>query len=230
MGTRKSSSRPGRPPTGRVVQTCEIVWWRGYVKGCFQAWMQTRSGPPQLVAESKAIRWRDSSPPDETPAAAAALDTLIDRLTDQGWELTEQLEEPWYGYVFSRLADEEEEFEPEVLIREHVREPVQVQESAAGPLRPVAVEAVTTEVVSERKPDVQTEDAGRPLESEDAAAPAPRPRRSALLHASYALAVVVAAAIFLVGLHSTYAAAVAALTTAALSLGLDSWLVARGLS
>jgi hypothetical protein len=197
--------------------------------------MQPRSGPPQLVAESKAIRWRDSSPPDEIPAAVAALDTLIDRLTDQGWEPTARLEEPWYGHVFSRPANDEEEFEPEVLIREHIREPVQVQESVAEPLQPVAVEAGTTEVVPERRAHTQTEDSGRPgerehVEREHALAPAYGPRRSAMLHASYALAVVVAAAIFLVGLHSIYAAVVAALTTSAVSLGLDSWLVARGLS
>jgi hypothetical protein len=51
--------------------------------------------------------------------------------------------------------------------------------------------------------------------------------RPPFLVIAYVAAVAVAATIFLVGFGSLYAGAVAALTTAAVSLALDSWLVAR---
>ena len=73
------------------------------------------------------------------------------------------------------------------------------------------------------------DDGGSPeaLVSTAAARPASRTRRPPALFALYTLAVAGGAAVFLVGFHSGYAAAVAAVTAVALSLGVDSWLVAR---
>jgi hypothetical protein len=49
--------------------------------------------------------------------------------------------------------------------------------------------------------------------------------RSRLWLVGYAIVVSFAAAIFLIGFHSVYAAVVAALTTSAIALAVDSWLV-----
>ena len=41
MGARATPPRRSQPPSGQAVQTCEIVWWRGYLTGRFQAWGET---------------------------------------------------------------------------------------------------------------------------------------------------------------------------------------------
>jgi hypothetical protein len=236
MGTHSTPPRRSRPPSAQAPQTCEIVWWRGYVTGRFQAWTKPKSGPPQLVGESPSIRWRRSSPPGQGGAAVAALESLIERLTDQGWAVAARPAEAWYGHVLGAPPDDAGQLHAaEALFRELARAPVLKR------FGPELAES-RSEPESEREPHVATEDQPRRVESEPldpgAVAPSPRvspaagkpasaPRRQAALFAIYALAVLGAAAVFLVGFHSGYAAAVAALTASALSLGVDSWLLAR---
>jgi hypothetical protein len=93
--------------TSQGLDTCEIVWWSGYVKGRFQAYARATSGTPRLVAESTAIRWRSAAPPGPTEAAVEALEMLTGRLADAGWVVVDRSGETWYGMVLSRHADAE---------------------------------------------------------------------------------------------------------------------------
>jgi hypothetical protein len=231
MGTHTTQPSQSRPPAGQAVQTCEVVWWRGYMTGRFHAWTKPSSGVPELVGESPTVRWRHSSPPDQSADAVAALETLIDRLVDQGWTVAQRRDEAWYGYMLWQPSAEPEERGHDV--------PAPLFERVQSELTDARSHAER-----ERQRRVQAEDQlhraqsklldlgnARPEARTSAAVPPPtsRPRRPAMLLVAYALAVAAAAALFLVGFHSVYEAAVAALTVLALSLGVDSWLVARRL-
>jgi hypothetical protein len=89
------------------LDTCEIVWWSGYVKGRFQAYARSTSHVPWLVAESPAIRWRSASPPGPTEAAVQALETLTRGLADAGWVVVDRSGKTWFGMVLSRHAGAE---------------------------------------------------------------------------------------------------------------------------
>jgi hypothetical protein len=93
--------------TSQGLDTCEIVWWSGYVKGRFQAYARSSSQLPRLIAESPAIRWRSVSPPGPTEAAVEALEMLTRRLADAGWVVVDRSGETWFGMVLSRHADSE---------------------------------------------------------------------------------------------------------------------------
>jgi hypothetical protein len=95
----------GGTVTSQGLDTCEIVWWSGYVKGRFQAYVRSSSQLPRLVAESPAIRWRSVSPPGPTEAAVEALETLTRLLADAGWVVVDGSGETWFGMVLSRHAD-----------------------------------------------------------------------------------------------------------------------------
>ena len=92
----------------QALDTCEIVWWSGYVKGRFQAYTRPASLAPELIEESPAIRWRSSSPPGPIEPAVAALDVLTHRLEETGWVVTGRSEETWFSLVLSRPATEGE--------------------------------------------------------------------------------------------------------------------------
>jgi hypothetical protein len=94
----------GGTVTYQGLDTCEIVWWSGYVKGRFQAYARSSSQLPRLVAESPAIRWRSVSPPGPTEAAVEALETLTRLLADAGWVVVDRSGETWFGMVLSRHA------------------------------------------------------------------------------------------------------------------------------
>ncbi len=57
--------------------------------------------------------------------------------------------------------------------------------------------------------------------------PATQPLSAWALRAAYVIAVAAAAAVGLLGFESVYGAVVAALTTLAVTLAIDSWVVAR---
>src|SRR3984893_1142354 len=105
-GTERSA---GPPTSGGPFQTCQIVWWRGYVKGHFEAWTLAGSGEPRLVGESPAFRWRSSAPPTEAEPASSALETLLGRLAEEGWEAGVHSSGNWYERVLWRPYDDEEE-------------------------------------------------------------------------------------------------------------------------
>ena len=243
MGARATPPRRSQPPSGQAVQTCEILWWRGYVTGRFQAWTKPRSGAPRLVDESPSLRWRHSAPPPQSAAAVAAVETLLEQLAEQGWEVTQHGDETWYGYVLSGPADVAEQLRSVAFLQEHARpafpeqlrperteaaaEPESKREPRVAPHQPRRTDSEPHE--AHRTEDERPADGARPEArvSTVAAHQAPRTRRPPPLFAVYALAVAGAAAVSLVGFHSGYAAAVAALTAFALSLGIDSWRVAR---
>jgi hypothetical protein len=220
-----------------ALDTCEIVWWSGYVKGRFQAYTSPSSLAPQLVDESPAIRWRSSVPPGPTDAAVEAFETLIGRLTEAGWVVTDRDADTWFAVVLARPAAEGTVLAPadQAVERDTDQEPEpagepRLETALLEQLRSDLIEA-RTETARERARRLEAESgalrlvdtepvAGRPFAE-------PGSSRAPLLLVAYVLAVVVAAAIFLVGFHSLYAAVVAALTTAALAVALDSWLVAH---
>jgi len=88
------------------LEICEVVWWRGYTKGRFQAYTSPSS---QLIAQSPEIRWRSSARPGPSEAVVKALDALMQQLIDAGWEVTSQREEAWFGLVLSRPVTAEHE-------------------------------------------------------------------------------------------------------------------------
>jgi hypothetical protein len=93
----------GGTVTSQGLDTCEIVWWSGYVKGRFQAYARSTAELPRLIAESPAIRWRSSSPPGPTEAAVEALETLTSRLAEAGWVVVDRSGGTWFGMVLSRV-------------------------------------------------------------------------------------------------------------------------------
>ena len=212
--------------TSAALETCEIAWWRGYVKGRFQAYV----GPParrELIGESPAFRWRSSEPPAPTAAAKAALGVLTDELAETGWHLEEHDAEPWFALRLSRPA----------VADLWAPTPTPVSPGAADP-KPRLDEALLAELRSELDDarEAARLERGRRLEAEAEALrlkePPPRrrptqPLSAWALLASYGIAVAAAALVGLVGFESIYGAVVAGLTTLAVVVSVDSWIAAR---
>jgi len=215
-----------------AVETCEIVWWSGYVKGRFQAYTSPASRAPVLIAESPAIRWRSSDPPGPIETAVHALEELTSRLAEEGWVVAERTGNTWYGLLLTRAGSRSapppviHEREAFVEHEEEAAEEDRLESALLAELQRELREA-REEAERERRRRIEVEsglrlvEAAPKAESEQAA---PRPR---FVYPAYVVAVAVAAVIFLVGFGSPYASLVAALTTAAVALALDSWLVAR---
>ena len=91
---------------GRAVrpQECEVRWWRGYVKSQFSAVATEAGGAEAVVASSPYFRWHKSSPPQESPAAAAALRALVETLEREGWTIAGRGEE-WFAVRFRTEFD-----------------------------------------------------------------------------------------------------------------------------
>jgi hypothetical protein len=66
----------------QVEQVCEIVWWRGYIKSQFYV-----EADPPLDREiaSRAFRARGSDAPEQSAAAVAAHEALVEALASAGW-------------------------------------------------------------------------------------------------------------------------------------------------
>jgi hypothetical protein len=236
----------GSVPT-LITETCRIAWWKGYVKGRFVALGESETRPPQLIAESSPIRWRGSDPPEPTDAAVDALDALVEQLVSSGWTPGEVSTSAWFGLVFSRPAtalvvvdgiadetdDEVESSAPEDEPRElpavtrlrsellHALDEVDRQQR----LRAEAEERAKR-VVTNATPAAATD----PPAAAETEAAAVVPLASELRAVAIALemtSVVTAAVIFLLVFDSIYASVVAALTTGAVVLGLDSLFAVR---
>jgi hypothetical protein len=82
MARAETQRGTGPPTSGGPFKTCEIVWWRGYVKGHFEAWTQPPSGERRCVGASPAFRWRSPDPPPDAEPASSALETLLAGLAD----------------------------------------------------------------------------------------------------------------------------------------------------
>jgi hypothetical protein len=215
---------------GAAVDTCEIVWWSGYVKGRFQAYTSRASEAPELIAESPAIRWRASDPPGPTEAAVQALEVLTSRLAEEGWVVAERSGDTWFGLLLTRPSSRPHEVaadEHEAIVAEPVVEEDRLESALLAELRRELREA-RDETERERRLRLEAESGAlrlvEPLPVSVSEQTSMRPR---VVVVGYAVAIGIAAAIFLLGFQSLYASVVAALTTAAVSLALDSWLVAR---
>jgi hypothetical protein len=225
-------------PAARNVETCEIGWWRGYVKGRFQAYLVSSDGS-RLLAESPPIPWRSSDAPGPTEAAVQALGVLTELLVAQGWNVTNAAAEPWFRLSFARPATAEqapaEDDGPAPPAARQRRRTVQRRPADVGVLDEALLEQLRLELEGARL-DAQRE-RDRRLEAERKALRLVEPDRAppravhapppAVLLGVYAIAVVAAALVGLVGFESAYGAAVASLTVLALAIGVDSWIAAR---
>ena len=219
-----------------VLESCEIVWWRGYVTGRFYAYA---GDPParELIAESPAVRSRSSAPPERTEAAVAALDALIERLAEAGWQVEDRQVDPWFGLRLSRPAAEATEGETPVHAPPTPM-PSRGRRKSAGESVPRMDDALLAEVRAEleearaavrqeRERRLEAEVEALRLKEPPARRQPPGPPPAGVRLAAYAIVVVAAALVGLVGFESIYGAAVAALTTLAVVIAIDSWIVAR---
>jgi hypothetical protein len=93
---------PRLQDANHVATECEIRWWRGYVNSQFVV-VERRGEGPELAA-SPPFRWRKSQPPPRTPAASAALKSLVDSFLREGWVVAGRGEE-WFSLRLQRSAD-----------------------------------------------------------------------------------------------------------------------------
>jgi hypothetical protein len=212
--------------TAPVLETCEIVWWRGYTRGRFQAHAHSPSRPPWLVGESPSFRWRSSSTPGATDdVAVEAYELLVRRLEGDGWEANGQNEKTWFGLVMSRPSPDLEPVAPTVEPEMHLEAAGDRQlESALLDHLRAELDDARSETERERTRRLAAEATPLHLVVSEPRADRASPR-SLLVRAAYAVVIAIAAAIFLVAFHSVYAAVVAALTVSAIAVALDSWLV-----
>jgi hypothetical protein len=81
------------------VESCVIVWWRGYVKSQFQA--ATSEG--EVISASPFFSWRHSDPPPESVPFSEHLAALFGTLEDRGWTPLEARDH-WFAVRFERPA------------------------------------------------------------------------------------------------------------------------------
>jgi hypothetical protein len=99
----RTEARQAARVTGNRLRECEVRWWRGYVKSQFLA-VATDAGADATVALSPFFRWRDSKPPPETPAAAAAFKALVGSLEHEGWQVV-GCGEDWFAVRLARRGE-----------------------------------------------------------------------------------------------------------------------------
>jgi hypothetical protein len=94
------TARAPEPPVD--LETCEIVWWRGYVKSGFYA---VHSSSTDDVSEeplaSPLFRTKRGQPPAEAGEAREAHRALVERLLTEGWEIRRR-GSTWYSQTFVR--------------------------------------------------------------------------------------------------------------------------------
>jgi len=218
-----------------ALESCEIVWWRGYVTGRFHAYAGA-AAERKLIAESPSIRSRSSAPPERTEAAVAALDALIERLSEAGWQVEDDQPEPWFGLRLSRPSVAAEE-KPTRVYPAPTPLPARALSRTPGELEPRLDDALLAELRAElaEARDVVRQERDRRLEAEvevlrlkePPPRRPPRPLSFWVRLTAYAIVVLAAALVGLVGFESIYGAVVAALATLAIVIAIDSWVVAR---
>ena len=98
---------PAAPPTAQsprqeaAFETCEIVWWRGFVKSQFFAVATTDGDDIERVAESPLFRWRSAEPPEPVDEPLSAHRTLVAILEAEGWARSGGGDE-WYTLRYRR--------------------------------------------------------------------------------------------------------------------------------
>jgi hypothetical protein len=81
--------------------TCQIAYWRGYVKSAFYARAFDESGQEVALAESPRFRAQGKDLPDQTEQAVAAHEELTAQLANEGWE-ADGRDATWFGRTFRR--------------------------------------------------------------------------------------------------------------------------------
>jgi hypothetical protein len=100
-------AEPPPPPVEQEVvaepteELCEIFVWRGYAKARFYARLDLDETDEFAVAESPSFRFHGNGTPDNTEAARAAHQALVEKLRAKGWE-QEETTGPWYAARFRR--------------------------------------------------------------------------------------------------------------------------------
>jgi len=92
---------PQQPAATAADATCEIRFWRGYLKANFYACVFDIHGEALAVAESPFFRARSDGLPDQTEEAVAAYDALRQRLEQLGWEHAAS-GRTWFGDLYRR--------------------------------------------------------------------------------------------------------------------------------
>ena len=207
-------------------ETCEVVWWRGYVKGRFQAYGGAGDAR-ELLAESPPIRWRSADPPEPTEAAVRALDELTARLAEGGWEVEDGASERWFRLRLSRpAAAAPQPLSRPAAAREPEPQPRQLDDALLADLR-AQLAAAQAGVRLERDRRLEAEAEALRLREPPPTRRATQPLSAWALLAAYAIAVAAAGVVGYIGFASAYGAAVATLTALAVVVALDSWIVAR---
>jgi hypothetical protein len=227
------SGRATDSEVSRAVETCQIVWWCGYITGRFQAVGADSSELPRLIAQSRPIRWRSSTPPGPTESAVAALESLKARLFDAGWTVAATDEESWFGLALARpisigAYSFEAAFEDTIEDRDSTAErQLHIDSALIAQLRS-ELEKANRETEAQRRYRLEAEAEAAQRVRSPMAAPAPRStNRWPLLLLAYPTAILGTAAISYLAFHSVYAVLVAALTSVALAVTVDSWFIAR---
>jgi len=205
--------------TQAMLETCSVTWWRGYVRGRFQA---VSHDPPAVIAESQPLRG-GAEGPDETPDAVAALERVTQQLVDEGWEASETSGDSWFERTFTRrplALPDPPPLETPTLLRE--------LDAGLVTLLHEELEDARETAARERRGRLEAERHLHAVEQQPLAEGARRRRHStAPVLAAWAVAVLCAAALSAALTHSLYATAVVTLTAAAVALGVDSWRVSR---
>lgn len=144
--------------TTRDVETCEIVWWQGYVKSEFVAVPADGGDVVSERLRSPVFRSKGNKPPLREGTAADAYAALVEILVAEGWEPGSR-GRSWYSQTFSRprgaaasasphaVADEplvarvdsesdrprEERKSPQIAAASSARVPVEQQRQPAPP-------------------------------------------------------------------------------------------------
>lgn len=93
---------PAQPePPDPAEVTCDVLFWRGYLKSAFYARVFSDDGEPLAVAESPFFRARGNGIPDESDEALAAYRALRARLESAGWQHV-AAGETWFADRFAR--------------------------------------------------------------------------------------------------------------------------------
>jgi hypothetical protein len=88
-------------------EICAVAIWHGYVKSRFYAGLTSgEQGIEYALAESEPIRLRGNGTPERTPAAERALEALVAKLVDSGWEVEPPAnDDSWHALRFRRAAE-----------------------------------------------------------------------------------------------------------------------------
>jgi hypothetical protein len=84
-----------------LPKSCEIAWWRGYVKSDFYIVVQGPEGAGYKVSRSPSFRCPSGEEPPQTDAIVAAHAVLVESLAAEGWNDV-GVGESWYAHRFRR--------------------------------------------------------------------------------------------------------------------------------